>query len=783
MADSRSTPSWIAAPNVGWAWVVVAGLVWSALLVGVSSSELGHYLEARIARPLDFRIRSALGMDPPLSERLKIYSYDDSTFAKFGRPFMTLDQWADVLGAIDAAEPAAIVIDQIFAFRPDALSADVSTALASLARVKAPIVVGSFVSPVPVRYREDLPLDRPEYSLATLLGDGGAGAVAEDRLPPLPDRTKWFAYGPSADLRARFAHIGHIVYEGGGTIEPLLRMKPDAALGHLSMYLARERKIEGGRLVLDGRVVPMDADGRVVVNFRPLGGYDDKTLRSVLTAAAKGKRLQRIKKGDVVLILPVMYTGGTDFATTPFGHIPGGYVIASMINSVLTGNWLRPLVGGEALTVLLVATGLVLGVKCAALAFWTALLALVVVALATGQYLFAAHGIVVPWLFPITGLIGAAVTVFAEKTRAGERKVQALRVALEGSVAEGDLKSILKNPERVALDARERVVTLMFIDVVGFSLLAENMLPRMAFDNLKKTLATIGDAIHEFGGIIDKTLGDGLLCYFGYRFDSDASTPDHAEKALRCAIKIQRDNLMRNIEAAENGEPVYPLRIGVNTSSCYLGDLGTSNRIDFTVVGNGVNFAKRLEGACEMHSVLMGGTTYDLVKGIGLPAKAMTKRFIRIKHHSELVEAHEFDPFLEEPDLRAAALEGFRKCANIQRVDHRWPVHDPSKIQLSCDFGAGVLMNFSHTGLSVKLTRFLAKGTRLNIALDGAGGALKALLAKEGIDILQGEVRWGYAEGNDFVHGILLTNVSDHQSDFLVQYLCEFAFSRDAKAS
>lgn len=763
----------------------MASLVWSAFFLLICRSDVGHYLDSRISRPVDFRVRDYLGRSPELSDKLKIYSIDDTTFAKLGSWVLRMEQWSKVLSTLAANEPRAIFIDAMFSSVDGLQGDDIRASIDEIAAITkggTPIYVGSFVTPTRIRYRDPLPLDRPEYSLGAMLGKAPGDAFAEHELPPMGSRSDWVAYGPSPDMRAAIAGVGHFSYGGGSTIAPLLRLGNDAVLPHLTLFLAKERKILDGKLVADGVTVPVDAQGNLTVNFMPPEDLYNvhKSMRGLLKVAENGETLKKVNKGDVILILPLMYTGHTDFKYTPFGNMPGGFVLAAMLNSILTEQWLKPLVGGEALVVGMTFLGAFIGMKCAALLFSLGAAGIVVLVLALSQYLFAYHGIIVPWLFPILGFIGAAITVFAEKTRVGEKKVQALRYALEGSVAKDDLKSILKNPERVTLEARERVVTLMFIDVVGFSLLAENMLPRMAFDNLKKMLAMIGEVVHEFGGIIDKTLGDGLLCYFGYRFDVDSSSPDHAEKALRCAIKIQRDNLMRNIEAAENGEPVYPLRVGINTSSCYLGDLGTSNRIDFTVVGNGVNFAKRLEGACEMHSVLMGGTTYDLVKSIGLETPAVTQRFIRIKHHSELVEAFEYDPFHAEPDLRAVALDGFRKCANIERLDQRWPVHDPSKIQLSCDFGDGQLVNFSHTGLSVKLKQLLAKGTRMNLTLDGAGGALKALLAKEGIDILQGEVRWGYAEGSEFVHGVMLTNVSERQSDFLVQYLCEFAFSREA---
>jgi hypothetical protein len=169
------------------------------------------------------------------------------------------------------------------------------------------------------------------------------------------------------------------------------------------------------------------------------------------------------------------------------------------------------------------------------------------------------------------------------------------------------------------------------------------------------------------------------------------------------------------------------------------------------------------------------------VKGIGLQASAFTRRFVRIKHHSELVEAYEFDPFHAEPELRLAALEGFRKCANIERGDQRWVVHDPAKIQLGSDVGAGELVNFSRTGFSVKFKELLAKGSRLQLTLDGAGGALKALLGEAGIDALQGEVRWGYPEGTGFVHGIVITNLDEPKRQVLVRCLCEVVYAREER--
>lgn len=776
--------SWLAAPNVSWKLAFAAAVVWGTAMLLTFNSDLGNYLEARIARPVDFRAREMLGKDPARSEHLKIFSFDDSTFAEMGKSTLTIAEWLALFQTIAENKPRAIVIDGMFSMIEDD-PAKIPELVAGIRNLGVPVIVGGFVVNTEIKYRKPIKMDRPEYSISDMMGVQSIKEAGAGEMPDFAKALNWYAYGPVAELQNAFSHIGHFVYTGTGNVAPLLILDDNVAMGHLTIYAARDRKIKFGKLYLDGYVVPLDNRGEVIVNFLPLRKLFsiNKSLRGLLYKAKQGTKSSNIKEDDVVLIIPQMFTGNTDFKLSPHGTVPGGFVIASMLNSVLTGQWLKPLDGSEIIILLFALLGAYMGMRLRASSFWATLLALCTLNVVVAVYLFSWHAIAIAWLFPLTALAGTAISVFAEKTRVGEKKIQALKQALDGAVAPAELKDILKRPESISFEARERVVTLMFIDVVGFSLLAENMLPRMAFENLKKMLASMGSIVHEFGGIIDKTLGDGLLCYFGYRFSEDSTSPDHAEKALRCAIRIQKDSLQSNLDASENGEPVYPLRIGINTSSCYLGDLGSANRIDFTVVGNGVNFAKRLEGACEMHSVLMGATTYDLIKGMGLNSEAVTKRFIRIKHHSELVEAFEYDPFIDQPDLRMAAIEGFRKCANIERVDQRWPVHDPAKINLHTDFGRGELVNFSHAGLSIRLAQPLVKGTRLNITLDSAGGTLGVLLKAKNITVLQGEVRWGYTEDAQYVHGVIISNVTDLESDFLVQYLCEFAFTRDAKHS
>jgi class 3 adenylate cyclase len=755
----------------------VTTLSWLALVSLLSGGGVGEYLVVKLARPLEFRAREFLGRAPSVSPQLKIFAVDDSTFGKLGTWVLSPTDWIDVLTAIAKKSPRAIFIDQLFSKGLDFLP-DGTGFSKKLRELGVPVYAGAFLSPTQLRYRDEIDLSSPQFSLSAWV-PGGSGDPGAADVPTLPSARQLFAYGPSLEVRQAFTGIGHLMFDGSGTISPLVLIGEGHAFPHMTTYLAKERQLRAGRLELDGQVVPLDEQGREIVNLPSVSGLHARThsMRGLIALAQNGEPSGLVEKDDVVLILPQMYTGNTDFKQTALGNIPAGWIVATLLNSYLTREWLRPVSGEVFFSIVLTACGALLGMTLGAGVFWLSLLLLVGGVVSSSLFAFAYFSLVIPWLLPVMGCLGSAVSLFAAKSLATERKTRLLRQALEGVVPAAELKEVLKRPDRVSLEPRERVVTIMFVDVVGFSLIAERMLPRTAFDNLKHMLAGIIQTIHECGGAIDKTLGDGLLCYFGYRFDQDTTSPDHAEKALQCARKIQELNILRNIQAAENGDPVYPLRIGINTSSCYLGDLGSENRIDFTLVGNGVNFAKRLEGACEMHSVLMGATTFDLVRAMRLPEKLFLRRLIQIKHHSDLVEAYEFDPFIDQPELRAAAILGFRKCVNVERIEVRRPVPDAAMIHVSSDFGSGRLINFSQKGLALRLTQFLAKGTRLSITLDTPGGALRSQLQKDGIDVLHGEVRWGYADGDQYVHGISIGYLSDQQSRAFLQTLIEFSFA------
>ncbi|MCC6128409.1 MAG: adenylate/guanylate cyclase domain-containing protein, partial [Acidobacteria bacterium] len=134
-------------------------------------------------------------------------------------------------------------------------------------------------------------------------------------------------------------------------------------------------------------------------------------------------------------------------------------------------------------------------------------------------------------------------------------------------------------------------VSVLFADIVGFTTAAESMEP----EELAKFLTTVftfaADAIFAQGGTLDKFIGDAVMAFFG----APIYQPDHARRSVAAAARLVENVKAWNAERASRGEPTVGIRIGINTGNVFVGDVGSDKRVDYTVLGNTVNIAARLE--------------------------------------------------------------------------------------------------------------------------------------------------------------------------------------------
>ncbi|MGZ5096865.1 MAG: adenylate/guanylate cyclase domain-containing protein, partial [Usitatibacter sp.] len=182
-----------------------------------------------------------------------------------------------------------------------------------------------------------------------------------------------------------------------------------------------------------------------------------------------------------------------------------------------------------------------------------------------------------------------------------------------GKVASSEVVTQLLQGQ-IELGGEEREVTVMFTDIRNFAALCETLSPQQSLSLLNQFLTAISRVVEEHEGVVDKYLGDGVMAIFG----APVTRPDDAQRALDCALEIRRRVAALGPALAARGLPHPDIGIGVNTSRVIAGNIGSPTRLNYTVLGDGVNLASRLEGLTKRYLVpiVVGSLTRDNSSGI-----------------------------------------------------------------------------------------------------------------------------------------------------------------------
>lgn len=713
-------------------------------------------LEDRIGRPALYYIRQQFGLAPKLDPRLVIYAYSDDAVNEWGRPELLSGKlWGEILGSIAAHKPKAIYVDMIFGNkRKDPVDV---VAMNKAFRQSTPIFTGAVVLPGPLKRAKSLDMNYSDF--AARPEDLG---FLQKYQGPNPTKTP---YGPAGNLTELDRRVGQINFRVPGFFMPVVPFPPDKMLKHMSLAHSDVSTvtIQSGDLFVNGGKITLNSDGESAVNFSSPQDYFKNTydVLDLVEMRRAGNMSALIKPDSIVLLLPLMFTGNADFKQTFVGQLAGGYVHAAILNSILTGSWIH------------VVDPSYLGVFCAGLAGLLGSLirrnyAMISYALAINAGFFAAcvaglilKGWLVEWLNCVLAfnLMIIPVLIWAEVNQ----EIHSLRItdALSGVLSPKMLEQINKAPEGFSLSAVEQTVTVMFVDFVGFSKVAERMPSQFVFASLKRYFSDLGKIIHKHHGIVDKSLGDGMLGVFGFDPITKEVSTTHADDAVMAATEIQQliaRECARFSESSEKADKViFASRVGLNTGSVFIGNIGEDGRLDLTVIGHAVNMGKRYEDSCEPFKILMGQNTKQYLSG--KIREKLAQRDIKIKHHSELIHAYELDPFENGGELYTQAIKGFRDFSQVSRSSERLLVPPEQIWEISHGSSTlGVVLDHSSGGLCVDLVNYLGNKVTLEfdlvIKLKTDGKVLHELRD------LHAVVTWGRRFNDRFRHGVIFSRES-----------------------
>jgi adenylate cyclase len=380
-------------------------------------------------------------------------------------------------------------------------------------------------------------------------------------------------------------------------------------------------------------------------------------------------QLRGLVEGRLCLI-GAAYTGSGDLHSTPLGvGVPGVDVHTNVANMVLTGQAIREAPAGVSFAAVAAAGLLVSAAVTYGSAAVSASATLLVMAVTAAVYGLLFNGPMIltsgagPWAAALCSFAGT--TAFKELvTQRSKRKLQR---ALETKTSPELVEILLEHPELLS-KPRKMTGTFFFSDVKAFTSISEKMAAEVLFPFINRYLDRMTQALKRHQAYLDKYVGDGIMALFGIPVPS----PTHARDACRAALECQEHLRGLNAEFQAFGLPQVRSRIGIHSGEVSAGYVGASDRSDYTVLGDNVNLASRLEGANKEYdtAVLISEATYELVAG-----QFVTRELDRIRVVGKRNAVRIFEllaPAGSPPPFDPRFLEAYEAALRLFQ-ERRWP--------------------------------------------------------------------------------------------------------------
>ncbi|MFC1490768.1 CHASE2 domain-containing protein [Candidatus Latescibacterota bacterium] len=252
-------------------------------------------------------------------------------------------------------------------------------------------------------------------------------------------------------------------------------------------------------------------------------------------------------------------------------------------------------------------------------------------------YLFISNRFLLPVVAPAFTTVGINYISVVTYNYLMERKQKTMIKGMFSQYLPGSVvNELIDNPDLLALGGEERVMTVIFSDVAGFTTISESLSPTELVDLLNEYLTAMSDIVFKYNGIIDKYEGDAIMAEFGAPLED----PDHALKACYTAIEMQEELAVLREKLLSEGKAEIRARVGINSGSMVVGNMGSLMTFDYTVMGDNVNLSSRLEGANKEYGtyIMCSEATRKMVEH-----EIITRELdlLRVKGKTEGVLVHE----------------------------------------------------------------------------------------------------------------------------------------------
>ena len=463
---------------------------------------------------------------------------------------------------------------------------------------------------------------------------------------------------PDLDGEVRW-HPMLVTLHGRDDYYPSLSLITAAVYLHRDIVLKIGDEGEVSLLAIGKRRIPVNESGKLLINYRgPPGTFKTYSFVDVLD----GKVPPSEFKNKIVLV-GATAIGIYDLRNTPFGaEFPGVEVHANVISNILNGDFLvRPAWMIFVDLAIVLFLGLLLGIILSPLSALMNLIVTIVVFAGYNifaQWVFESQRLWVSSLYPDMTILFVFVGVVIFKYLTEEKSKKEIKNAFQQYVSHHVVNEILKDPSKLKLGGERRVVTVMFSDIRGFTSISESLSPTELVTLLNSYLTPMTDIVLKHEGTLDKFIGDAIMAFFGAPLEQK----DHASRACRAAIEMKHKLAELNREWQKKGWPEIRIGIGINSGEVAVGNMGSQSRFDYTVMGDNVNLASRLEGTNKVYgtTIIISEFTYMMIEREEFFYRELD--YVRVKGKKKPVRIFELIDFSDKiDDVQRRVKELFEK--------------------------------------------------------------------------------------------------------------------------
>ncbi|MEN9402536.1 MAG: Adenylate cyclase 1 [Verrucomicrobiota bacterium] len=608
LADSTHTDL-----SLRWRWLLPVTVLIVAFHFSAIDTALNHaFFDAASRHPL---------RPPPLPDNSVLVLVDEDTMAAMSAqgvrwPFPRII-FAQLFASLHLAGAEKVVVDFTFLEESDAMQDQL---LAAVSAAAPSVMLARTADKPPVFWSEDFVRAHPHYFLTPRTGvtnlpadaDGvarryvvpGSLAAAALNHPPTTQGglLRWHGglHRPPGEQKSALEKQGVRVYSaaqfiaaGRPVIERLAEASPDLDVATLGAALAREPRLQGPTAeAVRGKIVFVGANASGTFDVKPL------------------------PVGQVEPGILLHWTAWTNLVTNGFITALGWPFVFGA--ALLTG--LLVLFTGRARTSLLAPT-------LAAIAGAGLLLG--------GSY----AGLTAGWyLAPATPLVAVSLVllgVIAENFWREQRRKREIQAMFGAYVDPGVVERLVRDPASIRLGGERREATVFFSDLAGFTDLSEKLPPEQMVEVVNAYLDETSECLHRHGAYVDKYIGDAVMAVLG----APQALPDHPLAACRAALEARQALAGINARYTDKVGVRLEVRIGLNTGEMIVGNLGSSRKKQYTVMGDTVNLASRLEGANKFFGtgILIGEETARRVQAT-MVTRPLAR--LRVKGKQQAIEVH-----------------------------------------------------------------------------------------------------------------------------------------------